>query len=85
MLFIDADISFDPQQVHDMLAFDQEFVAGMYPLKVIDWGRARDETPDDGRIVPKRARCFMSARPAPARMPSGAAASPRVFIPAAAS
>jgi hypothetical protein len=40
MLFIDADICFDPQQVHDMLAFDQEFVAGIYPLKVIDWSAA---------------------------------------------
>jgi len=37
MLFIDADISFDPQQVHRMLAFDQDFVGGIYPLKVIDW------------------------------------------------
>lgn len=40
MLFIDADICFDPQQVHDMLAFDEEFVAGIYPLKVIDWSAA---------------------------------------------
>jgi hypothetical protein len=40
MLFIDADISFNPQQVCDMLAFDQEFVSGIYPLKVIDWGAA---------------------------------------------
>ena len=38
MLFIDADISFNAQQVYDMLAFDEDFVAGMYPLKVIDWG-----------------------------------------------
>ena len=38
MLFIDADISFDAKQVYDMLAFDEDFVAGMYPLKVIDWG-----------------------------------------------
>ncbi len=37
MLFIDADISFDPQQVYDMLSFDQDVVAGIYPLKVINW------------------------------------------------
>ncbi len=37
LLFIDADISFEPQQVHRMLAFDKELVAGIYPLKVIDW------------------------------------------------
>lgn len=37
LLFIDADISFEPEQVHRMLCFDREFVAGIYPLKVIDW------------------------------------------------
>jgi hypothetical protein len=37
LLFIDADIGFDAEQVHAMLAFDREFVAGIYPLKVIDW------------------------------------------------
>ncbi len=40
LLFIDADICFDPQQVHEMLAFDQEVVAGIYPLKVINWDNA---------------------------------------------
>jgi hypothetical protein len=37
LLFIDADISFEPDQVYQMLRFDREFVAGIYPLKVIDW------------------------------------------------
>jgi len=37
MLFIDADIAFEPQHVHRMLAFDKDFVGGIYPLKVIDW------------------------------------------------
>lgn len=40
LLFIDADISFAPEQVLHMLRFDQDFVAGVYPLKVIDWSRA---------------------------------------------
>ena len=40
LLFIDADISFDPRQVHEMLAFDQDVVAGIYPLKVINWDNA---------------------------------------------
>jgi hypothetical protein len=40
LLFIDADISFEPQHVHRMLAFDKDFVAGIYPLKVIDWDNA---------------------------------------------
>lgn len=37
LLFIDSDISFDPAQVARMLAFDKDFVAGLYPAKVIDW------------------------------------------------
>jgi len=40
LLFIDADISFEPRQVYEMLRFDQEFVGGIYPLKVIDWSDA---------------------------------------------
>lgn len=38
LLFIDADICFTAEQVYEMLRFDQDFVAGIYPLKVIDWG-----------------------------------------------
>ncbi len=37
LMFIDADIGFDPAQVARMLAFDQDVVAGMYPLKLLDW------------------------------------------------
>jgi len=37
LLFIDADIGFDPQQAARMLAFDVDVVAGMYPLKLLDW------------------------------------------------
>ncbi|ACK49980.1 conserved hypothetical protein [Methylocella silvestris BL2] len=37
LLFIDADIGFEPEQVLHMLNFNQDFVAGVYPLKVIDW------------------------------------------------
>ncbi len=37
LLFVDADIKFEAGQVYEMLRFDQDFVAGIYPLKVIDW------------------------------------------------
>lgn len=40
MLFIDADLSFSPEQIFYMLSFNQEFVAGIYPLKVIDWSNS---------------------------------------------
>jgi hypothetical protein len=40
LMFIDADIGFEPQQILRMLAFDQDVVAGMYPLKDITWDEA---------------------------------------------
>ncbi len=43
LMFIDADIGFQPMQVFRMAAFDQDVVAGMYPLKTRDWsGEALD-------------------------------------------
>jgi hypothetical protein len=41
LMFIDADIGFDPEQVHRLLALEEEVVAGMYPVKVIDWAKMR--------------------------------------------
>lgn len=38
LMFIDADIGFTPDQVGRMLRFDQDVVAGMYPLKIVDDG-----------------------------------------------
>jgi hypothetical protein len=37
LLFIDADITFSPDQVTRMLRFDKDFVAGLYPAKILDW------------------------------------------------
>ncbi len=37
LLFVDADIVFEPEQFYRMLEFDKDFVAGLYPLKTIDW------------------------------------------------
>ncbi len=39
LMFIDADIGFEPEAVARLLAFDQDVVAGMYPIKVVDWAR----------------------------------------------
>ncbi|MGB0011816.1 MAG: hypothetical protein WBQ03_09430 [Candidatus Sulfotelmatobacter sp.] len=38
LLFIDADISFEPQQVERLLRVDKDFTGALYPLKSIDWG-----------------------------------------------
>jgi hypothetical protein len=39
LMFIDADIGFEPEAVHRLLSFDEEVVAGMYPVKAVDWAR----------------------------------------------
>lgn len=40
LMFVDADTGFEPEQIGRMLAFGQEVVAGMYPVKNIDWAAA---------------------------------------------
>jgi len=37
LLFIDADIAFNPESVIRMIDFDKDVVAGVYPRKTIDW------------------------------------------------
>jgi hypothetical protein len=37
LLFVDADISFEPQQVERLLKCDKDFAGALYPLKSIDW------------------------------------------------
>lgn len=37
LLFIDADVSFDPDDVVRMLQADVDIIAGAYPIKNIDW------------------------------------------------
>jgi hypothetical protein len=40
LMFIDADIGFHVEQIQRMLNFNQDVVAGMYPLKRIDYDQA---------------------------------------------
>jgi len=37
LMFVDADIIYQPSQIFRMAAFDKAIVAGMYPLKLRDW------------------------------------------------
>src|ERR1700733_3610531 len=37
LLIVDADISFEPQQVERLLRFDKDFTGALYPLKSMDW------------------------------------------------
>lgn len=42
MLFVDADIGFEPEQAFRLMDFDAEMTAAAYPTKQIDWTRMRD-------------------------------------------
>lgn len=39
LLFIDADIGFEPEQVFRLLDFSADVTAAVYPLKRMDWGK----------------------------------------------
>jgi hypothetical protein len=41
LLFIDADIGFEPEQVFRLLRFHEDVTAALYPLKRIDWARVK--------------------------------------------
>jgi hypothetical protein len=43
LLFIDADIGFDPQAVFRLLDFDKDITTAVYPKKAINWGNVRDK------------------------------------------
>jgi hypothetical protein len=44
LLFIDADIGFEPDQVWRLLCADKEFAAAFYPIKAIDWASLPSRT-----------------------------------------
>ena len=43
LLFLDADIACEAEQIQRMLQFEEDVVAGMYPLKMIHWDPAAVE------------------------------------------
>jgi len=51
LLFIDADIAFEPEQVERLLAFDKDFTGALYPLKNIDWERIPERVVQGGESV----------------------------------
>ena len=47
LLFIDADIAFNPESVIRMLEFDKDVVTGVYPSKTIDWIKVKKRLKDN--------------------------------------
>ncbi len=61
LLFVDADISFDPQQVERLLRFDKDFTGALYPLKSIDWDFIPQRCVERGESVRQAALSYVDA------------------------
>lgn len=73
VMFIDADIGFNPMQVWRMLAFERDVVAGMYPLKLIEWDRRALDNVRAGEAVGTSALRYVGTPcPEPERKRDGA-------------
>ena len=51
LLFIDADIAFNPETIFRMLELDKEVVTGIYPRKTIDWRKVKKRVIDNNNIT----------------------------------
>jgi hypothetical protein len=61
LLFVDADISFDPQQVERLLRFNKEFTGALYPLKSMDWDLIPQRCVERGESVRQAALSYVGA------------------------
>jgi hypothetical protein len=59
LLFIDADISFEPQQVERMLRFDKDFTGAIYPLKSMDWDQVPQRCVERGENLRQAALSYV--------------------------
>jgi hypothetical protein len=59
LLFVDADISFAPQQVERLLRFDKDFTGALYPLKSIDWDFIPQRCVEHGESVQQAALSYV--------------------------
>jgi hypothetical protein len=59
LLFADADISFQPQQVERMLRFDKDFTGALYPLKSMDWDLVPQRCVERGESVRQAALSYV--------------------------
>jgi hypothetical protein len=59
LLFVDADIGFEPQQVERLLRLDKDFTGALYPLKSIDWDLIPQRCVTGGEGVPHAALSYV--------------------------
>ena len=50
LLFIDADIAFNPESVFKMLDIDKDITTGVYPRKTIDWIKVKNKIKNNPNI-----------------------------------
>ena len=55
LLFIDADIGFEPDQVQRLIGLDKDFAGALYPIKAIDWARIPQRCVEGGENLPQAA------------------------------
>ena len=59
LLFVDADISFEPRQVERLLRFDRDFTGALYPLKAMDWDFVPRRCVEHGESLPQAALSYV--------------------------
>jgi hypothetical protein len=59
LLFIDADISFEPEQVVRLLRFDRDVVAAPYPAKAFDWTKVPERFGRTGETLEEAAYIYV--------------------------
>jgi hypothetical protein len=59
LLFVDADISFEPQQIERLLWFDKDFTGALYPLKSMDWDLIPQRCVERGESVRQAALSYV--------------------------
>ncbi len=55
LLFVDADIGFEPEQVFRLIESGADVVAGVYPIKRVNWDKARRMQESNGMKAPSAA------------------------------
>ena len=65
LLFVDADIGFAPDQVFRLIESGADVVAGVYPIKRVNWDKARRMLEPNGRKRrrPRSTMCWRSTIP----------------------
>jgi len=58
LVFIDADLAFNPEDVFNLVSLDLEVVGGTYPRKRINWNNVKHAIKINPRITPEELEVF---------------------------